>query len=1293
MDNYVDKKFPISALVPKNETGVLSFLAKHPEFNGKNVTIAIFDSGVDAQSSGLRNVPGGDVKVVERFDCSGCGDVDTSKKVQITPEGTIQGLSGRNLRIPDNFKALNPSGEYRVGLKSFADLCPSRIREKQNADFKLKNWEASHKKALNEVAKQIEDFETKNPVATNFQLKEKLQKEDLDAKMEFLVQQDKKLGDLRFSYDCVVFHGGDEGWLTVIDTTENGDLENALLVHEYSTHQEMARVDDYLTISVNVHDNGNILEIVGMCSSHGTHVASIASGYHPEDPNMNGIAPAAKIVSLGIGEGRLGSMETGTAIVRAIIKVMELCEAGRKVDVINMSYGEHAHWSNAGRVGELMSELVNRYGVVWVASAGNHGPALCTIGTPPDISQPTLVCVGAYVSPDMMEAEYSLRQKLPGNVYTWTSRGPCIDGGAGVTVCAPGAAIASVPEFTMAKAQLMNGTSMASPHVAGAVALLISGLKQKKIAYTPYSIKQALENTATKLDHVDPFAQGNGLLNVEKAFEHLCEYKNRQENEVRFSVAVGSNNAKGIHMRTGVLTKPEEFTVTIEPVMFNEKFASPKAKLDFNVHCTLVPTASWVQCGGFLDLCYTSRSLAVRVDPTALPVGVHSAAVKAYDSTCVEKGPIFEIPVTVVQPRQMEAATQYEYSPREAVLCKPNTIIRDFFQVPRHATWAVLELTSDTPNDYVGGRFWIHTQQILPNKYCKALETQKMLTVNCENYAQHIFKCAEENVLEVCIAKYWSSYGEVPLKYRIKFHGVNVKNAHVMHSASGVHRINLTSLLSEEILPAITLKTAVMVLKPTESKITSLSARDVVPPARQIYQNILTYTLHVTKAAELAIYCPLLYSVLYESEFESQLWMIFDANKQMMACGDAYSNSNYVKLDKGDYTIRLQVRHEKKECLEKVSEATVLVNFKLASSLSLDVYKSFNQAVIAGKKITTAQLLSGTYRPLYVAPLSNDRLNKAAIPPQCSWLEGTIVYAKDEATRKVDTHHFEYILTEGPAVKKNGNNNNANKEQKSKFDEYKETLRDFQIQQLAKLDTENAEMLYQDLLKSFPTHLPIHMSMLNHLDTANDLKTQLPWTWKHNLAKLNETDIETLTEKLTKIENLAKLVIEGTDQDALLKFYGMKSDQRPDAAKIKSQMDKQKQTFIDALIRKIVASTKLQILAQLNEVGGDEDLLNLDFAESYVAETQNLYTELGKFVDYNDQKVILFSLWHAFVFHHTGRQLKYLTKMYDDKPQREILEEQRLVVKGEEFTEACDKIAQNIERMSITANPQGFRVF
>lgn len=56
-------------------------------------------------------------------------------------------------------------------------------------------------------------------------------------------------------------------------------------------------------------------------------------------------------------------------------------------------------------------------------------------------------------------------------------------------------------------------------------------------------------------------------------------------------------------------------------------------------------------------------------------------------------------------------------------------------------TILALEMKSEKGKDNYGGKFMIHTQQILPMKYCKALETQKLISVNSEDYTLHTFKC------------------------------------------------------------------------------------------------------------------------------------------------------------------------------------------------------------------------------------------------------------------------------------------------------------------------------------------------------------------------------------------------------------------------------------------------------------------------------------------------------------------------------------------------------------------------
>lgn len=105
-------------------------------------------------------------------------------------------------------------------------------------------------------------------------------------------------------------------------------------------------------------------------------------------------------------------------------------------------------------------------------------------------------------------------------------------------------------------------------------------------------------------------------------------------------------------------------------------FADPKVKINFNVKLVLVATEEWVQCGSYLDMCYSPRSIAVRIVPTALQPGVHQAYIRAFDSNNVAKGFLFEIPITVVQP--VEVSAQEMFSTRESKQCNTSRLVGDF---------------------------------------------------------------------------------------------------------------------------------------------------------------------------------------------------------------------------------------------------------------------------------------------------------------------------------------------------------------------------------------------------------------------------------------------------------------------------------------------------------------------------------------------------------------------------------------------------------------------------------------
>ncbi|XP_031554866.1 tripeptidyl-peptidase 2-like [Actinia tenebrosa] len=1221
------EEFPTHGLLPKRETGSDRFLAKYPDYDGRGVLIAIFDTGVDPAAAGLQETPDGRRKIVDLIDTSGSGDVDTSTLCEVK-DGCLTGLTGRKLKIPEHWE--NPTGKYHVGVKNLFSLFPERLRSRRKKERKEKFWDPLHRKCSADALRELEQWSAKHP-EKNQTLEEKWVTDELQSKIEALNTLEKKFCDCGSVLDCIVFHDGTT-WRACVDTSENGDLQSCTLLSSFRESGEFATFgkEDLLNYSITVFDDGNTLSIVTNGGTHGTHVASIAAGYSADDPALTGVAPGAQIVSVKIGDSRLDTMETGSSMIRGLIATIEL-----KCDMINMSYGEAAKWPNAGRVIDLMNELVNEHGVVFVTSAGNNGPGLSTVGSPGGMTD-SVIGVGAYVSPDMMAAEYSLLEKLPGNQYTWSSRGPAPDGHLGVSITAPGGAIAAVPTWTLRGSQLMNGTSMASPNACGGVALVLSGMKANGIPYSAHSIRRALEISALKIEGLDVFTQGNGLLQVDKAYEYLTQHSNEGETDIRFQITCQA--ARGIYLRDPhQLSKPYLAPVCITP-LFPEKTEN-ELKLNLNLRLCLISSDTWVSCPSHFVLMNTARSFNVKVDPRGLSEGAHYAEVGAYDVACPPKGPLFKFPVTVIVPRKVTDTVHYEVNVDEK-LFKPGQIDRTFIDVPEGATWAELSLMS--LNDETNGRFMVHALQLSPLNSYKAHEFCQFVTLvpKCEKTVS--FRIEGGLTLEVCLGRWWACLSDCTVKRTLKFHGaVPSKSSITMHS-NQINRVDVTSMLrTEDVSPAVSLKTHVQPIRPNEYKILPLGTRDVLPKRGQIYALDLTYSFSQSRAAEIQINAVYLSELLYDSEYESQLWMLYDSNKRRVNCGDAFPNRYTAKVEKGDYTLKFQIRHDKKEQLEKLKDMVVLIETKLTLTVSLDVHQSHLAAMTGGSKGNGVSMGKGSKVPFFVSPLPDEKLPKGVKSGHI--LRGTITYFKNEPGKKVDNYPIEYIVPISPSK---SNKSNNNKQEKEPAQQLEEEIRDLKISYLSKLGT-----LWDELSEKHGDWRPLFSERLRALDSSKER-----------------------SKNLKEIVNVADKVISMIDRVELSSYYGMKSDTRIDAAAIRSEKDSEKNALIDALARKGCAlADQLLTPFEDKETSGEtseEETKTLQTSQhNLVKALQETHSEILKWIDASDSKISEFLAKSSEAQRLYGSALKLLLKNnWEGTPVK---------ASDEKIIELCEKLGWN----------------
>jgi subtilisin family serine protease len=222
-------------------------------------------------------------------------------------------------------------------------------------------------------------------------------------------------------------------------------------------------------------------------AGHGTHVAGIVAG---QSDTITGVAPDVSLIAYKV----LGATGSGSEsnVIAAIERAADPNQDGNTadhVDVANLSLGGGG---NPDDPGSVAIDNATAAGITFAIAAGNAGSSFHSIGSPGTAR--SAITVGA--------------SDLADNIASFSSRGPNMKNIAiKPDVIAPGVAILSSLPGNHYGA--LSGTSMASPHVAGAAALL----KSLHHDWTPQQIKLALMNNATLL-HDEIMAGGAGRIDA-----------------------------------------------------------------------------------------------------------------------------------------------------------------------------------------------------------------------------------------------------------------------------------------------------------------------------------------------------------------------------------------------------------------------------------------------------------------------------------------------------------------------------------------------------------------------------------------------------------------------------------------------------------------------------------------------------------------------------------------------------------------------------------------------------------
>lgn len=295
-------------------------------------------------------------------------------------------------------------------------------------------------------------------------------------------------------------------------------------------------------------------------SGHGTHVAGTVGGTGAQSGGKyEGVAPGADLIGFGSG-GALFILDALTGFDYAITNQQRY-----NIRIITNSWGSSGDFDPTNPI-NLASKKAYDRGITVLFAAGNSGPGENTHN--PYAKAPWVISVGAGVK-DGSLASFSSRGtdgkggefEVDGETWTWKDE---------PTLVAPGVDIIStktLSPLTLLSADkdaklieagylpyyaTMSGTSMATPHVAGIVALML----EADPTLAPEDIKDILQSTSTNMPGYKTWEVGSGYVNAYAAIDAIVfgnEYGATLNQNQTFNSSVETDVAR------------DEFSVSYDP--------------------------------------------------------------------------------------------------------------------------------------------------------------------------------------------------------------------------------------------------------------------------------------------------------------------------------------------------------------------------------------------------------------------------------------------------------------------------------------------------------------------------------------------------------------------------------------------------------------------------------------------------------------------------------------------------------------------------------------------------------